>query len=127
VQTLTGSGPDSVSSALDTLGKKTITPTIKPKLDTSDMPGTPTPAYGGAQAEGGDYWVTKPTLFLAGEAGPERASFGGGPASALVRSQSTPASGGVVTKQPIVVQVDGMTLLEVVATTATNNGVTRAA
>jgi DNA-binding transcriptional regulator YiaG len=129
VQTLTGSGPDSVSSALDTLGKKTITPTIKPKLDTSDMPGgTPTPAYGGAQAEGGDYWVTKPTLFLAGEAGPERASFGGGPASALVRSQSTPASGGgVVTKQPIVVQVDGMKLLEVVATTATNNGVTRAA
>lgn len=27
------------------------------------------------QAEGGDYMVTKPTLFLAGEAGPERATF----------------------------------------------------
>jgi hypothetical protein len=26
---------------------------------------------------GGDFWVTKPTLFLAGEAGPERATFGG--------------------------------------------------
>lgn len=29
------------------------------------------------QAHGGDYWVTKPTLFLAGEAGPERATFSG--------------------------------------------------
>lgn len=27
------------------------------------------------QAVGGDYWVTRPTLFLAGEAGPERATF----------------------------------------------------
>jgi len=27
------------------------------------------------QAEGGDYYVTRPTLFLAGEAGPERATF----------------------------------------------------
>ena len=27
------------------------------------------------QAEGGDWWVTQPTLFLAGEAGPERATF----------------------------------------------------
>lgn len=34
-------------------------------------------AWGGAQAKGGDYFVTKPTLFLAGEAGPERATFGG--------------------------------------------------
>ena len=32
--------------------------------------------YGGAQAEGGDYTVTRPTWFLAGEAGvPERALF----------------------------------------------------
>jgi hypothetical protein len=31
--------------------------------------------YGGAQADGGDYYVTRPTLFLAGEAGPERVSF----------------------------------------------------
>lgn len=31
--------------------------------------------YGGAQAAGGDYWVTSPTWFLAGEAGPERATF----------------------------------------------------
>ena len=55
---------------------------------------------GGAQAEGGDYWVTRPTLFLAGEAGAERATF-------------TPArSGG--SKQPVVIEVrsvlDGRTL-----------------
>jgi hypothetical protein len=125
VQTLTGNGPNSVKGALETVGSTVVSPTIKPTIEMPDMPAMP--AYGGAQAEGGDYWVTKPTLFLAGEAGPERASFGGGPASALVRSQSTPASGGVVTKQPIIVQVDGMKLLEVVATTATNNGVTRAA
>ena len=41
--------------------------------------------YGGAQASGGDYIVTKPTLFLAGEAGTERVTFapisGGGGAS----------------------------------------------
>ena len=30
-----------------------------------------------AMASGGDFMVTKPTLFLAGEAGPERATFGG--------------------------------------------------
>jgi hypothetical protein len=30
---------------------------------------------GGAQAAGGDYMVSKPTLFLAGEAGAERATF----------------------------------------------------
>lgn len=44
-----------------------------------------------AQAEGGDWFVTRPTLFLAGEAGPERATFtpmGGGGAA--------PAGGGVV-------------------------------
>ncbi len=34
--------------------------------------------WGGAQAAGGDYFVRRPTLFLAGEAGPERASFSGG-------------------------------------------------
>lgn len=31
--------------------------------------------WGGAQANGGDYMVSRPTLFLAGEAGPERATF----------------------------------------------------
>ncbi len=34
--------------------------------------------WGGAQAAGGDYFVRRPTLFLAGESGPERATFSGG-------------------------------------------------
>lgn len=46
-----------------------------------------------AQAEGGDWYVTRPTLFLAGEAGPERATFtplrGGS-------GQAAPAGAGVV-------------------------------
>ena len=33
--------------------------------------------YGGSQQHGGAYQVTKPTLFLAGEAGPEEAVFSG--------------------------------------------------
>ena len=33
------------------------------------------PDWGGEQAHGGDYLVTRPTLFLAGEAGRERATF----------------------------------------------------
>ena len=35
----------------------------------------PTPTNGLFQAEGGDYMVSKPTLFMAGEAGAERATF----------------------------------------------------
>ncbi len=50
-----------------------------PKTTGSNKPAAPAPVdntvYGGAQAAGGDYWVTKPTWFLAGEAGPERATF----------------------------------------------------
>ena len=42
----------------------------------NDWPGGGDSAsYGGAQASGGDYLVTRPTWFLAGEAGPERATF----------------------------------------------------
>ena len=45
-------------------------------------PGNATPGgiYGGAQALGGDYLVSRPTWFMAGEAGTERATFtpGGG-------------------------------------------------
>ena len=52
------------------------------------IPGVPTGPYGGdygagyggqiyPQAAGGDYIVTRPTLFLAGEAGVERATFSG--------------------------------------------------
>lgn len=37
--------------------------------------GSAAPPQAHPQAEGGDYLLTKPTLFLAGEAGPERATF----------------------------------------------------
>lgn len=72
---------------------KTTTYTVK-TVKIGDEPGPPakipsTPGWGsgsgksgGPQALGGDYMVTKPTWFLAGEAGPERALFipqAGGP------------------------------------------------
>jgi BMFP domain-containing protein YqiC len=42
------------------------------------LPGGSGPTYGGAQADGGDYYVTKPTYFLAGEKpGGEYVSFSG--------------------------------------------------
>lgn len=54
--------------------------------------------FGGAQAAGGDYWVTKPTWFLAGEAGAERATF-------------TPAGkGGSSDSAPFVIQLDSEVL-----------------
>jgi hypothetical protein len=48
---------------------------------------------GGAQAAGGDYTVTRPTLFLAGEAGAERATF-------TPISQKTQTSAGSATPAP---------------------------
>jgi hypothetical protein len=113
VDTLTGKGPNSVATALDTIGNKTVSPTIAPKIvmpDMPDVPGMPasTPAYGGAQAAGGDYYVTRPTMFLAGEAGPEAVSFGGA---------NGKRGGSSATTGPIhihVVMPDGRTLAEVV-------------
>lgn len=40
-------------------------------------PGSPPGGGGKPMASGGDFWVTKPTTFLVGEAGPERAMFSG--------------------------------------------------
>jgi len=48
--------------------------------------------FGGGQAEGGDYMVDSPTLFMAGEAGPEMASFT--PLSKMQSSGGTSQSGG---------------------------------
>lgn len=72
--------------ALDGLG----TPVPEPwaNWQAPQIPGVPTGPYGGdygagsggyvyPQAAGGDYIVTRPTLFLAGEAGIERATFSG--------------------------------------------------
>ena len=72
---------------------------------TMDAAGVPESAGGPApipQADGGDWWVTKPTLFLAGEAGPERATF--------TPAGRGGASGG--TRQPIVIQIGSRTLWE---------------
>ncbi len=48
-------------------------------IDTSGNPGGTVKGNEGvsvySQASGGDWWVTKPTLFLAGDAGAERATF----------------------------------------------------
>ena len=50
------------------------------------------------QALGGDYWVTRPTLFLAGEAGPERATF---------TPQGSSAPGGKVVQLHVHVHAEG--------------------
>ena len=50
-------------------------PADNSKLPLPGPPGWGSGGSGGAQANGGDYMVTKPTWFLAGEAGPERALF----------------------------------------------------
>ncbi len=65
------------------------------------------PDYGGPQALGGDYLVTRPTLFLAGEAGPERATFSGA-------NNSRSGGGGTVTIVVPVV-VEGQAITRVVA------------
>ena len=59
--------------------------------------------FGGAQASGGDYLVRRPTLFLAGEAGAERATF-------------TPMSGAASGTAPMHVHVeaDGRSLVDFV-------------
>lgn len=84
-----------------------------------DLDGLPTGASipGGAipQAEGGDWMVTRPTLFLAGEAGPERATF--------TPNGAAPASGPVQVTSHI--YLDGIKVLEAVATSASRNGLVR--
>lgn len=61
------------------------TPGYVPQTTTPTNPTNPTkPKPPIANAKGGDYMVTKPTWFLAGEAGPERALFipqAGGPST----------------------------------------------
>lgn len=51
-----------------------VTENVSRNVTTNDIVGDGV-EWGGPQASGGDYWVTRPTLFLAGEAGPERATF----------------------------------------------------
>ena len=107
--------------SLHTLSGTTATPTIAPKYVPPDNAPADTPApapaaNGGAQAEGGDYYVTKPTYFLAGEAGPESVSFGGAN-NKRSRGSSSGSSGGAVSPNTMhitLVLQDGRTLAEVV-------------
>jgi hypothetical protein len=47
-------------------------------------------------AEGGDFMVNQPTMFVAGEAGPERASFSGGPTAQLLGPAMMPPPQGPI-------------------------------
>jgi Mor family transcriptional regulator len=76
---LSGKGPQSVTSAIgDVVGKAALIP--KNPFGDWQIPdhAFDTPDWGGAQAAGGFYRVSRPTLFLAGERGTEEASFSGG-------------------------------------------------
>jgi hypothetical protein len=52
-----------------------VTENVTRNVDTNDGGGGDGIDWGGPKAAGGDYWVTRPTMFLVGEAGPERATF----------------------------------------------------
>lgn len=98
-----------VGSALDTVGGKVVNPKIKLTYDDSGAPGssgggTPAPT---PEASGGDYYVTKPTRFLVGEAGPERVSFSG-----ASRADMAGGGSGSITVQLIL--QDGRMLAELV-------------
>jgi hypothetical protein len=66
----------------------------------------PDTTFGGAQASGGDYLVTRPTLFLAGEAGPERASF-------TPQGRASASSGGSGGGK-VIIEIDRRVLAELV-------------
>lgn len=79
---------------------------VRVKVDLDGLPnGSAIP-----MAEGGDFWVTRPTLFLAGEAGPERATFSGAGNAAPPRDASGSGGGDIyLTTQTI---LDGKVLDE---------------
>lgn len=95
---------------------KTTTYTVKyMKIGDEPGPGAPIPSTpgwgtgggknGGPQAAGGDYMVTKPTWFLAGEAGPERALFIPQSAGPTTNNYNTSYNLSVMTSQsPQVIQ-----------------------
>jgi hypothetical protein len=94
--------------------------TIHGKLD--GFPTGTAPSFGGAQATGGDYMVTRPTLFLAGEAGAERATFtpaGRGGAGGPGRGSSEPRL-----LQPITINMGARQLWQGLLETAHEEGLT---
>jgi len=94
LESVTGAGPvapdkgetDSTSAASGSGGKITLAPWAS-AADKAYAAAHPA-QYAPPQAAGGDYLVNEPTTFLAGEAGPERATFtplnGGGGAAGVV-------------------------------------------
>jgi hypothetical protein len=81
IDTLTGNGgvADALSDAFSGIGADMSAPsgtgyTPDGQIDPNGAYGY---QWGGAQAAGGDYMVNRPTLFVAGEAGPEQVSFSG--------------------------------------------------
>lgn len=84
---------------------------IRVKVDLDGMPGS-VPAI--PMADGGDFIVTRPTLFLAGEAGPERATFSGS------NGASRAPRGGDITVN--LIMPDGEVLLRQVVLAAKRQG-----
>jgi hypothetical protein len=90
-----------VKDLVDALGRiHDVNFTVTGHYNPADIPGSgnrePEPNPGIEpipQAGGGDWWITKPTLFVAGEAGPERATFT--PASQLQKMDAGSGGGGV--------------------------------
>jgi hypothetical protein len=93
VERLTDAIARGLGLAIENIPQPVVTGIVHWEVD--DLPGGgfdgTMPFDANPQALGGDYMVTKPTLFLAGEAGPERATFtpqGKGRASAGGSGQS---------------------------------------
>lgn len=69
---------DGIGGALDSIGNKVVSPVVKVRYEVEDFPAASRPPGVVPMASGGIGRVTRPTLFLAGEAGPEDVAFSGG-------------------------------------------------
>jgi len=67
--------PDYKKLVLELEERRTIAHEAAGVLDWMSLYQGMVPDFGGPQATGGDYVINTPTMFLAGEAGPERATF----------------------------------------------------
>lgn len=109
-------GEQTVNAIQDALDHHEFT--IHGKLD--GLPGGSTPGFGGAQADGGDYYVTKPTWFLAGEKpGGEYASFSG---VGKPPREGGGSRGGTKVLQPVSFSIAGRQFLQAVIDVAHEEG-----
>lgn len=67
---------DGIGGALDTIGNRVVEPVVRVRYEVDDLPEARLPGVV-PMASGGIGRVTRPTLFLAGEAGPEDVAFSG--------------------------------------------------